>query len=510
MDYDFVIVGAGSAGSVIASRITEDASKSVLLVEAGPDYATLEATPQDILNGHNNSYTQHDWGFVYKPNLTARDDIPLPRGKVVGGSSAVNTCIALRGDPGDYDEWAELAGPEWAWEKCLPAFKRLETDRDIQNEWHGCDGPIPIRRYRDDELVPFQAASMKAFAELGYPECPDHNDPTTTGWGSHPMNKIDGRRMNAAMGYLAPARGRPNLTISPETHVRRVVIEGGEVRGVELLRDGALETVATRRVVLSAGSIMTPPILVRSGIGDARLIESLGISLVSDRPGVGARLFDHPGAVIGVRPLPEFDYADPAAVPLIQTTLRYTAAGSDQNNDMQIEPLSFLGFVPNTLLMGLAVVVERPVSHGHLEISSADPFAWPRITSNFLAEHWDIDRMVEGLRISLEAIDSEPLASMLQGIHWPSEEHLEDDEALGAWARRASGSGYHPCGTAPMGHEDDQLAVCDQYGRVYGVKGLQIADASIMPNVPSANTNLPSIMIGERFGEWLRAGLDRT
>ena len=180
MDYDLVVVGAGSAGCVIAARVTEDPSKRVLLIEAGPDYPSLESTPHDLLNGHHNSTVDHDWGFVYQPNARSRADIPLPRGRVVGGSSAVNTCIALRGDPADYGEWATLTGPEWAWDKCLPAFIRLETDLDVQNELHGREGPITIRRYGEDELTPIQAASLRAFAELGYPFCPDHNDPSTT------------------------------------------------------------------------------------------------------------------------------------------------------------------------------------------------------------------------------------------------------------------------------------------------------------------------------------------
>ncbi|HEX5940110.1 MAG TPA: GMC family oxidoreductase, partial [Dehalococcoidia bacterium] len=183
-----------------------------------------------------------------------------------------------------------------------------------------------------------------------------------------------------------------------------------------------------------------------------------------------------------------------------------TAEASAEFNDMQLEPLSFLGFVPNTLMMGLAAVVERPVSHGRLCITSADPMAWPGIESNFLAEEWDVQRMAEGVRIALRALQTAPLAEMVEGVRWPSPAAQENDEALASWCRRASGSGYHPCGTAPMGDEDDELAVCDQYGRVYGVEGLRIADASLMPNVPRANTNLPSIMIGERFGEWLRQG----
>jgi choline dehydrogenase-like flavoprotein len=504
MDRDLVVVGAGSAGCVIASRVSEDPRQRVLLLEAGPDYRDPEAIPADLLNGLNNSYTAHDWGFVYQRSPLAGPDTPLPRGKVVGGSSAVNTCIALRGDPADYDEWAELAGPEWAWEKCLGAFKRLETDLDIDNDLHGHSGPLPIRRHTDDELVPFQRQSMKAFAALGYSFCPDSNDPSTTGWGPHPMNKVEGRRVSAATAYLTrEVRSRTNLDLRPETIVRRLVISRGRVEGVEVETDGMVESIDCRRVVLSAGAIMTPPILVRSGVGPRALLERLGLDTVSDRPGVGARLFDHPGCMVAVA-TPEPVYADPESVPVIQTTLRYTATGSDDFNDMQIEPFSFVGWQPNGEILGLAIVVERPRSVGRLRIDSADPQAFPIAESNFLADERDVARMLEGTRVALSAFGRPELAPFVRALHWPPPQYLESDERLRDWCRHFSGSGYHPSGTAPMGHEDDESAVCDQYGRVFGVEGLYAADASIMPNIPRANTNIPTIMIGERFGEWLR------
>ena len=504
-DWDLVVVGAGSAGGVIATRVTEDPKKRVLLLEAGPDYAKPDDVPEDLRNGHHNSIVKHDWGFTYQPHASSRSDVPLPRGKVVGGSSAVNTCIALRGQPEDYNEWARLAGPEWAWEKCLPAFIRLETDQDFDNELHGRDGPLPLRRYRPDELVPFQRAFLEACRSLGYPECPDHNDPVTTGFAPLPMNKQDGKwRVSVAAAYLLPARFRENLTIRAHTLIRRIVISRGRVAGVEVERDGAIETIAAKRVLLAAGSIQTPAILVRSGIGPKETLESLGIGVVRDAL-VGRRLWDHPATLVALKPKPGVANFDQ---PMIQTTMRYTATGSDEFNDMQLEPISYLQRLDysdgSQIAVGIAPVVEKTHGHGRLTFTSAEPGAQPVIQSDFLNDETDVERMLEGIGIALRVAQAPTVQELTDHMIWPREEIAGDRELLRDWIQRACGSGYHPCGTAPMGAPDDPYAVVDQYGRVYGVEGLFVADASIMPTVPRANTNIPTIMIGERFGEWLR------
>src|SRR6185312_13305960 len=296
--YDIVVIGSGSAGAVVAARASEDPRRSVCLVEAGPDYPNTADTPFDLVNSHNNSYTAHDWGFSYQPTATGRS-APFPRGRVTGGSSAVNTTIALRGMPEDYDGWAEGGCPEWSWANVLPAFRRLERDLDFgERPYHGDAGPISIRRYTWDELTAVHQAWLEASDELGFPRCEDANDPDGWGSGPHPMNKLGRLRISTAIGYLAAARARPNLTIRAETLTRRLILENGRVVAAEVERDGEVSLIHGRLFVLSAGSLQSPAILMRSGIGQRAELERHGIEVIRDVPGVGANLSDHPALAV--------------------------------------------------------------------------------------------------------------------------------------------------------------------------------------------------------------------
>jgi choline dehydrogenase len=489
---------------VVAARVSEEPGIRVLLIEAGPDYPNVEALPEDLRNVNHGSFFDHDWGLRYAPSATSRT-VTFARGRVVGGSSAVNTAIALRGVPDDYDEWARLGNPRWSWEKVLPAFIKLEADADFDAPYHGRSGPLPIRRHTRDELVPYQAAFLDACRELGYPECPDHNDPASTGYGPHPMNKRGTLRISTAVAYLGPARGRANLTIRADTDVCRVVFKDGAVSGVEVrAAGGGIETITAPHVVLGCGAIHTPAVLVRSGIGPRAVLDRLGIGLVREAEGVGQHLQDHPA--IGPTLVPKEGVAD-WEQPVIQTTMRYTATGSDDWNDMQLEPLSFMHIAGGRLLMGLAACVFKSYSFGRLEFESADIDAKPRIVMDYLSDERDFEKLRDGVHRAMELCGTRAIAAVSEGVRRPTEEELGDPEVLEAWIRRNSGTGAHPSCTARMGPSDDATAVVDELGQVHGVRGLRIADASIMPRVPRANTNVPTIMIGERIGEWVRAEL---
>lgn len=499
MDVTTIVVGGGSAGAVIASRLSEDPAQRVLLIEAGPHYATETETPLDLLDGRKNSTRAHDWGFLYFPG-EGRDATHYPRGKVTGGSSAVNTCVALRGQPYDYDEWAEKGCPEWSYDKCLPAFIRLENDLDKDGPFHGKDGPMLLKRARPDELVPFQRAFLEACAELGFSPCDDHNEPGSAGFGPHVMNRIGGKRVSTALAYLGRAKERP--AIMPGALVRRVLIHAGRATGVEIERDGLVEAIEADRVVLSAGSVQSPAILVRSGIGPRAALDRLGVPVVVDLPAVGSRLIDHPGALIALAPMGDvasFEH------PMIQTTLRFGSKGGPFPNDMQLQPLSFVQLENIPLLFAISTVVGKPRAVGRLEVTSVDPRAQPEIRPNLLGDPRDVSDLADGIELALAATRTRAIQAIGMPV-WPSPQEVATRAGIEGWLRLNCGSGLHPVGTVPMGDPDDPAAAVDQYGRVKGVAGLLVADASIMPTITSSNTNIPTIMIGERFAAWIREG----
>jgi choline dehydrogenase-like flavoprotein len=507
--YDDIIVGAGSSGAVLAARLSEDPARRVLLLEAGPDYATVEATPHDLCDSTWISVVRHDWGF--KADAMKGREIEFPRGKVTGGSSAVNATIALRGVPADYDEWASLGNSEWAWSRVLPYFRKLEDDQDEGGPLHGRGGPIPVRRWKASELLPLQHACLDAGHALGFARVTDHNHPESTGIGPWPMNQRDGLRMSTAIGYLLPARQHQNLTIRPDCLVSRVILEGSRAVGVEIANAGASEIVRGRRITLSAGAIASPAILLRSGIGPRGDLEALGIVPAVDLPGVGANLIDHPLASVAL--VPRAGVCGKAQ-PVAQVGIRHTAPGSDEWNDMQLFMISQADLTEIPDLMALAgapmifavgVALQRPRSRGRLSLTSPDPRTQPRIELNYLEHPEDMRRMVEGIRLAWRVAQWPAIARHAERIAILTEDMVASDEFVEGYLQMAVNTIFHPVGTARMGPGGDGGAVVDQRGRVRGVDGLAVVDASIMPNIPRANTNLTCIMIGERVADWMRA-----
>ena len=525
--HDYVIVGAGTAGCVLASRLSEDPATRVCLIEAGSwDRHPFIHVP--ALVGAAIAVPALNWRFMTVPQRGLDDRrIPLPRGRVVGGTGSINGMVYFRGQPQDYDDWAAAGNPGWSWREVLPYFLRSEDNPDYPGSpYHAQGGPIRVSHIRNPN--PLNHSFLGAFASVGgYPACEDFTGPNPEGYGLRQGTIRDGRRDSTATAYLRPARGRANLTVLTRARVTRVLIENGRALGVEALIDGQPRRIlAARETVLSAGAIQSPQLLMLSGLGASAELRRHGIDVRVDLPGVGTHYQDHLSVPVlmetantlsyglSLRTLPRaalnlaqyaFGRSGPLASNVFESTAFVRSAPGMDRPDLQIvfQPARRnRGTFPLPLGHGYAInaVALYPRSTGSIQLVSADPLAAPQVEANLLGDPQDLSPLCAGLKLARRLLAAPPFARY-RAVEVAPGPAVQSDAGLGAYVRRAASTVHHPVSTCRMG--PDAGAVVDAQLRVRGVAALRVVDASVFPSIVGGNTNAPVVMVAEKAADMM-------